>query len=216
MRLKTPKLKPCFSFYLIADVPDIVSQDYAVPHMQDLLPKVAGGYISVRSNPPTLNSIFPKPPPVPPPPEKYYAATPVLKSQTTPTTPSNNNSYGGLVGGGNIGLDFDSANTLPLNGLERNSNNGGIGFGTLATTTTTPSAAIVTGDDDVQLHEFPRDKLVIIEKLGSGVFGELHLCETKGLRYVKKKKKTQSTPPFFFALFRFLFCNLFHVILLTP
>lgn len=126
--------------------------------MQDLLPKGAGGYMSVRSNPPTLNNIFPKPPPVPPPPEKYYAATPVLKqSQTSPTTPSNNNSYGGG--------DFNSANTLPLNGLERNSSG---------------SSGIT--DDDIQLLEFPRDKLVIIEKLGSGVFGELHLCETKGLR----------------------------------
>lgn len=134
--------------------------------MQDLLPKVAGGYISVRSNPPTLNSIFPKPPPVPPPPEKYYAATSVLKSQTTPTTPSNNNSYIG---------DFDSANTLPLNGLERKSNISHTG-------TLSGSLVLADADIDVQLQEFPRDKLVIIEKLGSGVFGELHLCETKGLR----------------------------------
>lgn len=162
-----------FCIFLFKDVPDIVSQDYAVPHMQDLLPKVTGGYMSVRSNPPTLNSIFPKPPPVPPPPEKYYAATPVLKSQTTPTTPSNNNSYG-IVGGG--AGDFNSANTLPLNGLERHSSIGG----------SSSVGGIINGsitDDDVStMQEFPRDKLVIIEKLGSGVFGELHLCETKGLR----------------------------------
>ena len=36
-------------------------------------------------------------------------------------------------------------------------------------------------DEEVQLKEFPRDKLVIVEKLGCGMFGELHLCETKGL-----------------------------------
>ncbi|XP_037881946.1 discoidin domain-containing receptor 2, partial [Glossina fuscipes] len=32
-----------------------------------------------------------------------------------------------------------------------------------------------------QIQEFPRHSLVIVEKLGSGVFGEYHLCETKGL-----------------------------------
>lgn len=37
-------------------------------------------------------------------------------------------------------------------------------------------------DDDLPLKEFPRDKLVIVEKLGCGMFGELHLCETKGSR----------------------------------
>uniref|UniRef100_A0A1I8PY60 Protein kinase domain-containing protein n=1 Tax=Stomoxys calcitrans TaxID=35570 RepID=A0A1I8PY60_STOCA len=32
-----------------------------------------------------------------------------------------------------------------------------------------------------QLQEFPRHSLVIVEKLGCGVFGEYHLCETRGL-----------------------------------
>ncbi|XP_067620630.1 discoidin domain-containing receptor 2-like [Eurosta solidaginis] len=32
-----------------------------------------------------------------------------------------------------------------------------------------------------QVQEFPRQSLVIVEKLGCGVFGELHLCETKGI-----------------------------------
>lgn len=120
------------------DVPDIVCQEYAVPHMQDLIPKMPGGYISVRLTPPPLNSIFPKPPPIPPPPEKYYAATAICKpTSTTPTTPSSQvNPYS----------DFDN----------------------------------LSGDEDVQILEFPRDKLVIVEKLGCGTFGELHLCETKG------------------------------------
>lgn len=33
-----------------------------------------------------------------------------------------------------------------------------------------------------QVQEFPRQSLVIVEKLGCGVFGELHLCETKSMR----------------------------------
>lgn len=35
-----------------------------------------------------------------------------------------------------------------------------------------------------EIMEFPRQSLVIVEKLGSGDFGELHLCETKGIKYV--------------------------------
>lgn len=60
-----------------------------------------------------------------------------------------------------------------------------------SSTPTTPSttqinsysdAEAISTDDDVQVQEFPRQSLVIIEKLGCGVFGDLHLCETKGLR----------------------------------
>lgn len=107
--------------------------------MQDLIPKIPGGYVSVRLTPPPLNSIFPKPPPVPPPPEKYYAATAICKP-STPTTPTQH-AYSDLDG--------------------------------------------ISTDEDLQLLEFPRHSLAIVEKLGCGVFGELHLCETKGLRYFK-------------------------------
>ncbi|XP_055709689.1 discoidin domain-containing receptor 2 [Phlebotomus papatasi] len=120
------------------DVPDIVCQEYAVPHMQDLIPKIPGGYCSVRLTPPPLNNIFPKPPPIPPPPsEKYYAATAICKP-ATPTTPSTAmNAYS----------DVDGIST----------------------------------DDDYQLQEFPRQSLGIVEKLGTGIFGDFHLCETKGI-----------------------------------
>lgn len=126
--------------HYFTDVPDIVCQEYAVPHMQDLIPKIPSGYVGgVRLTPPPLKNIFPKPPPVPPPPEKYYAATAICKS-STPTTPS----------------------TAQVNSYS--------------------DAEAISTDDDVQVQEFPRHSLVIIEKLGCGVFGELHLCETKGLR----------------------------------
>lgn len=41
-------------------------------------------------------------------------------------------------------------------------------------------------DEDFQVHEFPRQSLTIVEKLGSGQFGDFHICETvkmdKGMR----------------------------------
>ena len=143
MRLITNKQQPPNNKY-ISDVPDIVCQEYAIPHMQDLIPKIPGtGYtLGARATaPPPLNNFFPKPPPVPPPPEKYYAATPITKS-STPTSPSTQL---------NIYSDGDLINS--------------------------------SNSDDLQnMQDFPRHSLVIVEKLGSGSFGELHLCETKGLR----------------------------------
>lgn len=115
--------------------------------MQDLIPKIPGGYVSVRSTPPSLNNIFPKPPPVPPPPEKYYATTAICKTTFTPST--------GSLHSSNTGNLLTSCNDID---------------------------ALSTDDDTQQLHEFPRHSLIIVEKLGSGTFGELHLCETKGLR----------------------------------
>ncbi|XP_030556117.1 discoidin domain-containing receptor 2 [Drosophila novamexicana] len=161
------------------DVPDIVCQDYAVPHMQQLLPNAAGtGTGTARSS---LNaSIVAAPvvsaaaaaavaaavPPVPPPPEKYYAATPICSKPVT--GPAGSQSSGSL--------SMSSSNT--------------------AATTPTPTggkphhynldmsanfADINEEQANCQVQEFPRQSLVIVEKLGSGVFGELHLCETNVL-----------------------------------
>ncbi|XP_055850149.1 discoidin domain-containing receptor 2-like isoform X2 [Episyrphus balteatus] len=174
------------------DVPDIVCQEYAVPHMQDLIPKIPGGYVGVRMTPPPppLNNIFPKPPPpVPPPPtEKYYAATAICK----PIPNGNSNTGTGIASNTGTG-------TSSLMGVGVSTGvggGGGTGVNTAATTPTgtinsTPTAppmnpygdvdAISTDEDLIQLQEFPRQSLVIVEKLGCGIFGELHLCETKGL-----------------------------------
>lgn len=42
--------------------------------------------------------------------------------------------------------------------------------------------AISTSDDSQRIQEFPRQSLLIVEKLGNASFGEVHLCETKGIR----------------------------------
>lgn len=150
-------------FRNFADVPDIVCQEYAVPHnMQDLIPKIPGGYVSIRNTPPSLNNmVFPKPPPVPPPPEKYYATTAICKTATSMATTAGNNIH--------------TTNTMPLSSAQPTATTN-----LLSSYNDTDAAS--TDDDLQQLNEFPRHSLVIVEKLGSGAFGELHLCETKGLR----------------------------------
>lgn len=180
-----PKKTLLNSYYYFSDVPDIVCQDYAVPHMENLLPKMPGGYIGVRLTPP-LNNIFPKPPKVPPPPlnqEKYYAATQICSSKPPGTMTLN----GHILG---------NSNTMKTSSNHSNTNSNG--SNTTASldgrngciTPTTPLNHHLNSysdfdtllmDDEIQLKEFPRDKLIIVEKLGCGMFGELHLCETKGL-----------------------------------
>ncbi|XP_034472140.1 discoidin domain-containing receptor 2 [Drosophila innubila] len=165
------------------DVPDIVCQDYAVPHMQQLLPNAAGSatarsslnasIVGVGVGVPVPVAVVvaattgaPPPPPVPPPPEKYYAATPICSKPVL--GPPGSQSSGSL--------SLSSSNT--------------------AATTPTPTggkphhynldmsanfADINEEQANCQVQEFPRQSLVIVEKLGSGVFGELHLCETNVL-----------------------------------
>lgn len=155
-----------FNVFEFADVPDIVCQEYAVPqNMQNLIPKIPGGYMSVRNTPPSF--VLPKPPPVPPPPEKYYATTAICKTMGTMGTNGNGN-------------NIHTTNTMPLSSTTTSAAQPTATTNLLSSYNDTDATST---DDDLQLlNEFPRHSLVIVEKLGSGAFGELHLCETKGLR----------------------------------
>uniref|UniRef100_A0A1B0BLF6 Uncharacterized protein n=1 Tax=Glossina palpalis gambiensis TaxID=67801 RepID=A0A1B0BLF6_9MUSC len=95
---------------------------------------------------------------------------------------------------GNSGLTSNStnANTLPTSKGNSAAGGGNGGNAGAAVTLTKPhhynftelsDFANVDNEEQAncQIQEFPRHSLVIVEKLGSGVFGEYHLCETKGL-----------------------------------
>jgi discoidin domain receptor family protein 2 len=162
--------------------------------MENLLPKMPGGYIGVRLTPP-LNNIFPKPPKIPPPQEKYYAATQICASKPSSTMTLNGHIFSSSNTMNN-NHNINSSNTMKASSNHSNTNSNG--SNTTASldgrngciTPTTPLNHQLNSysdfdtlllDDEVHLKEFPRDKLVIVEKLGCGMFGELHLCETKGL-----------------------------------
>lgn len=180
---------------LIADVPDIVCQDYAVPHMQQLLPNappcgsgcgtgtgtgpgrgsspefvVATGKVTASARNSLNAATLPLPsPPVPPPLEKYYAATPV-SSKPMPVAPPGSQSSGSLS-------SSTTAATTPTSGV--------VGVGKPHHYNLDMSANFADINEEranCQVQEFPRQSLVIVEKLGSGVFGELHLCETNVLK----------------------------------
>lgn len=172
--------------------------------MQDLLPKMpGGGYIGVRPSPP-INNIFPKPPKCPPPgSEKYYAATQICKTGTMNGHGVNIGSASHLLGG---------SATMGHKTSSNHSNSNSNGSNSTATldgrpgciTPTTPLNHHLNSysefdtlliDETPVLKEFPRDKLVIVEKLGCGMFGELHLCETKGLTWVSICRCRSSQQP---------------------
>ncbi|BFF93401.1 discoidin domain-containing receptor 2 [Drosophila madeirensis] len=217
------------------DVPDIVCQDYAVPHMQQLLPNGApppppppagagaaisngpssavgagGGVVVVTTSARnSLNAatlplplpvplpvalpvgslpLLPPPPPVPPPPEKYYAATPICSKPMSVPPPGSQSS-------GSLSLSSSTTAATTPTGISVGTGSMGLGVGTIVggggcggikphhynLDMSANFADINEEQANCQVQEFPRQSLVIVEKLGSGMFGELHLCETNVL-----------------------------------
>lgn len=118
--------------------------------MQDLLPKSQNGYIG------GVHSTLPPPP-----------STNIFSKNPPPVPPPPSEKYYATT------AICNSATTPPSVG------GGGGGKSVTATTATNPYYDVDPTDDYLQVAEFSRHSLVIIEKLGYGVFGELHLCETK-------------------------------------
>ncbi|XP_043064703.1 discoidin domain-containing receptor 2 [Drosophila ficusphila] len=144
------------------DVPDILCQDYAVPHMQQLLP--SSPPCGLDCGPGSISGTG-TPPPVPPPPEKYYAATPIC-SKPLLVPPPGSQSSGSLNSSTTGATTPTSAKVVKPHRYNVDIN---------ATLDINEERA------NYQVQEFPRQSLIIVEKLGSGVFGELHLCETNVL-----------------------------------
>lgn len=127
-------------------------QEYAIPHHSEQ--QSLSGYSGLESHtpmrpPPPLHNFLPKPPPVPPPPEQYYAAAEICPTGPIPTPCSPPGKISSLF-------------MLPLSpDLEIEDSSGR------------------EDDDDhqVELFEFPREHLRIIEDFGDSHFGAVQLCE---------------------------------------
>nr|CAD7404497.1 unnamed protein product [Timema poppensis] len=151
---------------LFKDVPDIVSQEYEVPRLNvsDTPPPPFSAPPSRA--PPPLHNFFPKPPPVPPPPEKYYAATEICKTGPQLPPPPPLSPPPALV----PQLTSNNARGGGLYGL--------VGVGCNDTLTTTSSEEEEQGEVP-ELAAFSTDNLTILDKLGPGQFGEIHLCRVE-------------------------------------
>ncbi|KAF7388965.1 hypothetical protein HZH66_010102 [Vespula vulgaris] len=91
------------------------------------------------------------PPPIPPPPEKYYASTEICKSPLPPLPPSPTPSTPAA-------MSAKASSSL----------------------TSYSAEDTLTEEEDETAEcilDFPREKLNIVENLGCGYFGDVHLCE---------------------------------------
>ncbi|KAJ3661378.1 hypothetical protein Zmor_005776 [Zophobas morio] len=104
---------------------------------------------SSRAPPPMLN-FLPKPPPVPPPPASYYTERDICSPLPLVASPALSSPLGPCRS--KINRHF----MLPLSPEPDDCSD---------------------QDEDVVIEIFPREQLRIIEKLGDGPFGDVHLCE---------------------------------------
>lgn len=135
-------LHPIFtSAFTFLEVPDLVCQEYTVPHMLDK------SFSQSSRAPPAMLNFLPKPPPVPPPPASYYTDQDIcsplpLVSSPALSPPSRSKPSHHFM--------------LPLSPEPEDCSD---------------------QENDVVIELFPREQLAIIEKVGDGPFGDVHLCE---------------------------------------
>ncbi|XP_031358423.1 discoidin domain-containing receptor 2-like isoform X1 [Photinus pyralis] len=140
---------------MYTDVPDIVRkncnlEDYVIAPLNAKSP-------SLRS-PQSLLNFFPQPPPIPPPPEMYSANPkiylPLEGHKPIPSAPL-------LTPTSQRSSDSRSSRRFILpQSMEKDD------FSAVR-------------EEDIDIVEFPREQLRVIEKLGDGLFGEVHLCEVQ-------------------------------------
>lgn len=93
--------------------------------------------------------------------------------------------HGAGSGQGNAttNASFNNAKTLPLKSLNNLGSTNGQNqnprmIHSPSANISAEEEALFSSDDDFQVQEFPRQSLTIVEKLGSGQFGDFHICET--------------------------------------
>lgn len=112
--------------------------------------------LSLARPPPPVLNFLPKPPPIPPPPERYYATSEMCDSiPVVPPSPPLSPSSSSRLSRSKMNRHF----MLPLS--------------------PEPEDCSDRDVDDIEVEPFPRDRLRIIEKLGDGQYGEVHLCEVE-------------------------------------
>ncbi|KAH8298160.1 hypothetical protein KR018_010081, partial [Drosophila ironensis] len=183
------------------DVPDIICQEYAVSHVQQFLhnnPSSSPGVFVAEGNGRMPNALkdhrhrAPSPgspstsaSPSPSPSEKYNVAAPIYSKPVSVPAPGSQNSQTLRPSGSNYstavasttagaGADADPGLRASLGGCGNKPHHCNLEM-------SANSDDINEDQANCQVQEFPRQSLVIVEKLGFGDFGELHLCETNVL-----------------------------------
>ncbi|KYQ59141.1 Discoidin domain-containing receptor 2 [Trachymyrmex zeteki] len=144
------------------DQQDFIARDYLIcinvhPRVTDqailyqLANQITFNYPRISAPIPAVQEYPSNPPPIPPPPEKYYASTEICKSPLPPLPPS------------------PTPSTPPPMSAKASS----------SVTSYSPEDMLTEEEEEIPecVLDFPREKLNIVENLGCGYFGDVHLCE---------------------------------------
>ncbi|XP_071640994.1 discoidin domain-containing receptor 2 [Temnothorax longispinosus] len=126
--------------------------DYTgINEVQPVIPLLLNSTINLARPIPAVQEYPSNPPPIPPPPEKYYASTEICKSPLPPLPPS------------------PTPSTPPPTSAKASS----------SVTSYSPEDMLTEEEEEIPecVLDFPREKLNIVENLGCGCFGDVHLCE---------------------------------------
>ncbi|XP_076749546.1 discoidin domain-containing receptor 2 isoform X1 [Xylocopa sonorina] len=126
--------------------------DYSgITEVQPVIPLLLNTTINLARPIPPVQEYPSNPPPIPPPPEKYYASTEICKNTLPPLPPS------------------PTPSTPPPMSAKASS----------SMTSYSPEDMLTEEEDEVPecILDFPREKLNIVENLGCGYFGDVHVCE---------------------------------------
>ncbi|XP_076622324.1 discoidin domain-containing receptor 2 [Colletes latitarsis] len=126
--------------------------DYSgITEAQPVIPLLLNTAINLTRPIPPVQEYPSNPPPIPPPPEKYYASTEICKNSLPPLPPS------------------PTPSTPPPMSAKASS----------SMTSYSPEDMLTEEEDEVPecILDFPREKLNIVENLGCGYFGNVHICE---------------------------------------
>ncbi|XP_043585443.1 discoidin domain-containing receptor 2 [Bombus pyrosoma] len=126
--------------------------DYSgITEVQPVIPLLLSTAINLARPIPPVQEYPSNPPPIPPPPEKYYASTEICKNSLPPLPPS------------------PTPSTPPPMSAKASS----------SMTSYSPEDMLTEEEDEVPecILDFPREKLNIVENLGCGYFGDVHICE---------------------------------------
>ncbi|XP_003702400.1 discoidin domain-containing receptor 2 [Megachile rotundata] len=126
--------------------------DYSgITEVQPVIPLLLNTAINLTRPIPPVQEYPSNPPPIPPPPEKYYASTEICKNSLPPLPPS------------------PTPSTPPPMSAKASS----------SMTSYSPEDMLTEEEDEVPecILDFPREKLNIVENLGCGYFGDVHICE---------------------------------------
>uniref|UniRef100_A0ABD2WJD2 Discoidin domain-containing receptor 2 n=1 Tax=Trichogramma kaykai TaxID=54128 RepID=A0ABD2WJD2_9HYME len=152
-----------------------------VPEEHPTMPLLLNTTINLGRPIPPVQDYPSNAPPIPPPPEKYYASSDICKSPALPPLPSSPNppSYTPPPPHSrkaSSSLNSYSPEDMLTEDEDENEQQQHLVVAAAAATASSKQATAAAVASDCIVFDFPREKLNIVESLGAGFFGDVHVC----------------------------------------